>query len=49
MIDGPLEDATPVSMGSDFDEVGSDGIVDELVVLGYKLVEAFLNDLSFQF
>lgn len=46
MIDGSLEDATSVSVGGDLDQVGSDGIVDELVVLGYELVQALLDHLE---
>lgn len=46
VVDGALEDTAAVTVGSDFDEVGSDGIVDELVVLGDELVEAILNDLG---
>ena len=45
MVNGSLEDATSVSVGSDFDQVGSDGVVDELVVFRYKLVQALLDDL----
>lgn len=46
MVDGSLEDATSVSMSSDLDQVGGDGIVDELVVLGHKLVQALLDNLN---
>ena len=46
MIDGSLKDATSVSVGGDLDQVGSDGIVDELVVLGYELVQALLDHLE---
>jgi hypothetical protein len=35
-----------VSVGCDFDKVGSDSIVDELVVFRYKLVQALLDDLQ---
>jgi len=35
-----------MSMGCDFDQVGSNGIVDELVVFRYKLVQAFLDNLQ---
>ena len=48
VIDGSLEDATSVSMGCDFDQVGCDGIVDELIVFGYELVQAFLDNLICQ-
>ena len=34
-----------MSVRRDFDEVGSDGIVDELVVFGNEFVEAFLDHL----
>ena len=46
MIDGSLQNPTSVSVSCDFDKVGSDGIVDELVVFRYKLVQAFLDDLQ---
>ena len=45
MVDGPLEDTTSVPVRGDLDQVGSDGVVDELVVVGNELVQAFLNDL----
>ncbi len=45
MVDRSLEDTTSVSMRSNFDEVGSDGVVDELVVFRDELVQAFLDDL----
>ena len=45
VIDGALQDAAAVSVGSDFDEIGSDGVVDELVVFGDELVEALLDHL----
>ena len=35
-----------MTVSSDLDEIGSDGVVDELIVFGYELVEAFLDDLS---
>jgi len=35
-----------VSVSCDFDQIGCDGIVDELVVFRYKLVQAFLDDLQ---
>ena len=35
-----------MSMRSDFDEVGSNGIVDELIVLRDELVKAFLDHLG---
>jgi hypothetical protein len=35
-----------VSVGCNFDKVGCDGIVDELVVFRYKLVQALLDDLQ---
>jgi len=46
VIDGSLQDTTSVSVGCDFDQVGCDGIVDELVVFRYKLVQALLDDLQ---
>jgi len=46
VIDGSLQDTTSMSMGCDFDQVGSNGIVDELVVFRYKLVQALLDDLQ---
>jgi hypothetical protein len=45
MIDGSLQDTASVSMRGDFDEVGSDRVVDELVVVRNELVETLLNDL----
>ena len=48
VIDRSLEDATSVSVGCDFNEVGCDGIVDELVIFGYELVQAFLDNLICQ-
>lgn len=44
VVDASLQDTTSVSVGSDFDTVGRDGIVDELVVLGDQPVQALLND-----
>lgn len=35
-----------MSMSSDFDQIGSNGIVDELIVFRYELVQALLNDLG---
>ena len=46
MVDGALEDAAAVSVGGHLDQVRRDGVVDELVVFGHKLVQAFLNDLE---
>ena len=34
-----------MSVRRDLDEVGGDGVVDELVVVGNELVQAFLYDL----
>ena len=48
VIDRSLEDATSVSVSCDFDKVGCDGIVDELIVFGYELVQAFLDNLICQ-
>ena len=45
VVDGSLEDTTSVPVRGDLDQVGSDGVVDELVVVGNELVQAFLNDL----
>jgi len=45
MIDRPLKNTAAVSMSSHLDEVSSDGVVDELVILGHELVQAFLNHL----
>lgn len=46
VVDRSLEDTASVPVRGDFDKVGSDGIVDELVVVGNELVKAFLNDLA---
>lgn len=46
VINRTLEDAAAVSMGGDFYKVGGDSIVDELVVFGDELVEAFLDNLK---
>jgi hypothetical protein len=35
-----------IAVGHNFDKVGCDGIVDELVVFRYKLVQALLDDLQ---
>lgn len=43
MVDASLEDATSVTVSSDFDTVRRDGVVDELVVLWGKVVEALLD------
>lgn len=48
MIDRTLEDTTSVTVSSDFDEISSDSIVDELVVFRNEFVETFLNDLYHQ-
>jgi hypothetical protein len=45
MINGTLKDTTPMTMSRDLDKVGSDGIVDELIVLGHQLVQALLDNL----
>jgi hypothetical protein len=34
-----------MTMSRDLDKVGSDGIVDELIVLGHQLVQALLDNL----
>jgi hypothetical protein len=44
VIDTALEDATSVTVSSDFNAVGSDRVVDELVVFRREVVEALLND-----
>lgn len=44
MVDAALEDAAAVAVGSDLDAVRRDGVVDELVILWRKVVEALLND-----
>ena len=46
MVDGSLENATAVSVSGDFDQVGGDSIVDELVVLGHEFVQALLDHLD---
>jgi hypothetical protein len=38
VIDGSLENTTSVSVSGDFNQVGSDSIVDKLVVFGNELV-----------
>ena len=43
VVDASLEDAAPVSVGGDLDTVRGDGVVDELVVLGYESVQALLD------
>lgn len=48
VIDGALQHATAVSVSSNLDEIGSDGVVDELVVFGDELVEALLDYLDGQ-
>lgn len=45
MVDTPLQNTTPMSVSRNFDKVGSNGVVDELVIFRYELVEAFLNHL----
>ena len=45
MVDRSLKDTTTVSMSSDFNEIGSNGIVDKLVVFRNELVQTFLNNL----
>jgi hypothetical protein len=46
MIDGSLQDTTSVPVSRNLDQVGSDSIVNELIVVGNELVQAFLNDLG---
>lgn len=45
VVDTTLEDATSVTVGSDFDTVGRDRVEDELVVFRREVVEALLNDM----
>jgi outer membrane receptor protein involved in Fe transport len=45
VVDGSLKNAASVSVGRDFDEVGGNSVVDELVVLRDELVQALLDDL----
>jgi hypothetical protein len=44
VIDTSLKDATSVTVSRDLDAVGSDGVVDELVVFRRKVVQALLDD-----
>ena len=46
MINRSLKDTTSVSVSGDFDQVGGDCIVDELIVFWDELVQAFLDDLK---
>jgi hypothetical protein len=43
VIDRSLENTASVSVSCDFDKVGGNSVVDELVVLGHELVETFLD------
>lgn len=45
MVDRSLQDTASVSVSGNFDQVGSDGVVDELVVVWDELVETFLNNM----
>lgn len=44
VVDAALEDAAAVAVGRDLDAVRRDGVVDELVVLWWQVVEALLDD-----
>ena len=44
VIHTALEDTASVAMSGDLDTVGSNSVVDELVVLGLELVKALLNN-----
>ena len=44
VVNASLKDAASVSVGRDLDAMSSDGVVDELVVLGDETVEALLDD-----
>ena len=44
MVDASLEDAAAMAVGGDLDAVGTDSVVDELVILRGKAVEALLDD-----
>jgi hypothetical protein len=46
VVDRSLKHAAAVSVGCDFDQVGGDRVVDELVVLGNQFVQTFLDDLE---
>jgi hypothetical protein len=46
VVNRALKHTAPMTVSSNFNEVGSDGIVDELVVLGNELVQALLDNLS---
>ena len=45
VVDATLEDTASVTVSSDFNTVRGDGVVDKLVILRGKLVQAFLNDM----
>jgi hypothetical protein len=43
MINATLKDTASMAVGRDFDAISSNGIIDELIVLGSELVETLLN------
>lgn len=45
MVDTALKNTTSMSVCGDFNQVGSNCVIDELVVFRYKFVQAFLNNL----
>lgn len=44
MVNAPLQHTTSVSMSGNLNAVGSNGVVNELVVFGRQLVQTFLDD-----
>jgi hypothetical protein len=44
MVDRSLDDAAAMTVSGDFDTVGTDGVVNELVVFRGQMVETFLDD-----
>jgi hypothetical protein len=44
MVDRALDDAASVTMSGDFDAVGADGIIDELIVFRRQLVKTLLHN-----
>jgi hypothetical protein len=45
MVNAALEHTTAMTVCGNLDTVSCHGIIDELVILRYKLVKAFLNDM----
>jgi hypothetical protein len=45
MVDAPLQDTASVAVSSNLDTVSTDRVVDELVILRGKTVQALLNDM----